>query len=105
MHQHLDYYREHLPKNIFEEYFEQHHLDHCVEAIRQSLMYHGDISLVVWQYAEDVQHMRIYGNVVHSCRNFEKLREWLRERSLETLGLKLDFDGNWDDPNLKVKQI
>ncbi|KAJ7694903.1 hypothetical protein B0H17DRAFT_931433, partial [Mycena rosella] len=43
---------------------------------RQSLMCAGDISVIVLQWDPAQNIMIFQGDVVHTCRNFDKLREW-----------------------------
>ncbi|KAF8202776.1 hypothetical protein K438DRAFT_1670970 [Mycena galopus ATCC 62051] len=75
---HSDYYskQEHL--------MELPHLDHCVDWIRQSLMCAGDTSVVVWQWDPMQQITTFQGSVAHTCRNFEKLREWGQKHKIQT---------------------
>ncbi|KAJ7641908.1 hypothetical protein FB45DRAFT_901322 [Roridomyces roridus] len=59
------------------------HLDHCVDWMRQSLMCAGDTSAVVWQW-DPVQNITTFqGSVAHTCRNFDKLREWAKENEIQ----------------------
>ncbi|KAJ6451914.1 hypothetical protein C8R45DRAFT_848091, partial [Mycena sanguinolenta] len=73
---HSDYYSEHL--------MELAHLDHCVDWIRQSLMCAGDTSVVVWQWDPEQKITTFQGSVAHTCRNFEKLREWGKRHKIKT---------------------
>ncbi|MCJ1227899.1 hypothetical protein MMC12_004558 [Toensbergia leucococca] len=52
------------------------HFDHCIDAIRQSIMCHGDIATVYWRWiaAREVPLPRL--EVTHTCRNFDKIRDW-----------------------------
>ncbi|KAK0476495.1 hypothetical protein IW261DRAFT_1367875 [Armillaria novae-zelandiae] len=59
------------------------HVSHCVDAIRQSLMCSADISVNVWQWRHELSAVVGYSSQVHSCRNFDKLRDWARERRLQ----------------------
>ncbi|KAJ7263055.1 hypothetical protein C8J57DRAFT_1334565 [Mycena rebaudengoi] len=58
------------------------HVYHCVDWIRQSLMCAGDTSVIVWQWADFAKESIVKGNVAHTCRNFEKLQDWAKERTL-----------------------
>ncbi|KAE9391567.1 hypothetical protein BT96DRAFT_797233, partial [Gymnopus androsaceus JB14] len=53
------------------------HVYHCVDSICQSLMCGADIAVNVWQWDYKVGHVIGRGTIAHSCRNFEKIREWL----------------------------
>ncbi|KAH8901283.1 hypothetical protein GQ53DRAFT_607631, partial [Thozetella sp. PMI_491] len=63
-------------------YFDDEHIEHCIDTIRQSIMCHSDITPLVYQWDETQKRMRIHGNVVHSCRDFDSIRDWSRERSI-----------------------
>ncbi|PPQ98411.1 hypothetical protein CVT24_004090 [Panaeolus cyanescens] len=85
-----------LRKSLYREYYskEPHldtqHLSHCVENIRQTLMCSADVTPLVWQWVERVQQVRIMGNVIHTCRDWDKIREWGLERRLDH---DIDFTG------------
>lgn len=61
------------------------HIDHCVDSIRQSLMCASDVSTVVWQKIPDINEevIRIHSDVLHTCRNFDKIRQWAVEHRLD----------------------
>ena len=52
------------------------HVSHCIESLRQSLMCASDISIIVWQWNEVVLKAQPHGGIVHTCRDFDRLREW-----------------------------
>ncbi|KAL0948084.1 hypothetical protein HGRIS_010706 [Hohenbuehelia grisea] len=56
------------------------HLNHCIDSIRQSLMCQGDTSIVSWYQPEGAQKPQPRFDQPHTCRNFEKLREWAATR-------------------------
>ncbi|OAQ75808.1 tat pathway signal sequence [Purpureocillium lilacinum] len=64
------------------------HMEHCYEQLRQSLQCSSDISTIYWEWSEKKQ--RMFGNVhtTHTCRNFEKIRDWAVEHHATT---DLDF--------------
>lgn len=62
------------------------HLTHCVNSIRQSLQCGADISTVPLSYqlipAINTRPKNLPRfDIVHSCRNFKKIREWTIEHS------------------------
>jgi len=69
---HSDYYT-HMAMNVNDN---GPHMDHCVDWLRQSLMCAGDTSVIVWQWDEEQQKTTFQGDVVHTCRDFDKLRDW-----------------------------
>jgi len=54
------------------------HLSHCLDGIRQSLMCSADISLVVWQWIESQETASPRMDVIHSCRNYDKIADWAK---------------------------
>ncbi|KAF7326334.1 hypothetical protein MKEN_00487000 [Mycena kentingensis (nom. inval.)] len=58
------------------------HVSHCVDWIRQSIMCHGDTSVLVWQWNEDKKVTAPKATVPHACRNFETLKQWGKEHRL-----------------------
>ncbi|PPJ53184.1 hypothetical protein CBER1_11733 [Cercospora berteroae] len=59
-----------------------HHWEHCVDGLRQAIMCHGDISPLQYRIngingilAKDLATR-------HTCRNFEKLRDWAKQREV-----------------------
>lgn len=66
------------------------HLDHCLSHIRQSLMCAGDMTPNVYQWSENHGRAILRTDVPHTCRDFGKLREWVKERWYE----------EFDDKNL-----
>jgi len=62
---------------------DEDHVSHCVDTIRQSLMCSADVSVNVWQWSPELSVVVGYSTQAHSCRNFEKLRDWAQSRQLE----------------------
>ncbi|KAJ7202035.1 hypothetical protein GGX14DRAFT_570934 [Mycena pura] len=58
------------------------HVGHCIDWIRQSIMCTGDTSVIVWQWENWVNASIVKGNVAHTCRKFDKLQEWAKDRML-----------------------
>ncbi|KAF8971078.1 hypothetical protein BDZ97DRAFT_1337008 [Flammula alnicola] len=85
-----------LRKAVHREYYtETDHLDsqrwdHCIESIRQSLMCSADITPIVWQWVDRVQEVRVMGNTIHTCRNYDKIKDWGLEHRLDH---ELNFTG------------
>ncbi|KAK6336234.1 hypothetical protein TWF696_001796 [Orbilia brochopaga] len=71
------------------------HLDHCINIIRQSVQCFSDVTPYVFQWSEEAQAVHAYANVVHTCRNFEAVREWALERT---------FTGSWDGVDHRDEQ-
>ncbi|KAF7324952.1 hypothetical protein MKEN_00537600 [Mycena kentingensis (nom. inval.)] len=71
---HKDYYQEQA--------MELDHLDHCIDWIRQALMCASDTSVIVWQWDPKQQKTTFQGDVAHTCRNFELVRQWGKEHMI-----------------------
>ncbi|KAG7444782.1 uncharacterized protein BT62DRAFT_951836 [Guyanagaster necrorhizus] len=75
------------------------HVSHCIDAIRQSLMCNADISVNVWQWSQELSAVVGYSSQAHSCRNFDKLRDWARERRIhEWIDIRLFVEDDLPDP-------
>lgn len=59
-----------------------HHINHCVDAIRQSLMCSVDVSVLTWRWDETKQINAERGTILHTCRNFDKIRDWAWEHAI-----------------------
>ena len=71
------------------------HLDHCINILRQSVQCFSDISPYVFQWDQQQREVRAYANVVHTCRNFDAIREWALERT---------YTGTWDGADPRDEQ-
>lgn len=86
---HPEYYPE--MRNGSSSNLEDPHWRYCLESIRQSLMCSADISPLVWQWVDRLKEVRIMGNIIHTCRNYDKIKEWAFERRVQH---PLDFSGS-----------
>ncbi|KAK7052482.1 hypothetical protein R3P38DRAFT_2860578 [Favolaschia claudopus] len=77
-----------IRKGLHTEYYndapEIEHLDHCIDWIRQALMCAGDTSVIVWQWDPKKNQTIFQGDVAHTCRNFDKLRDWGKHHKIQT---------------------
>ncbi|KAJ6620504.1 hypothetical protein B0H10DRAFT_1791774, partial [Mycena sp. CBHHK59/15] len=64
----------HVPKS---------HARHCIGQIRQALMCSADISTVVWQWSMEQQEAEQRDDIVHMCRDYDKIQDWAREHVLK----------------------
>lgn len=80
---HREYYDKHegsfagAPENIV-----QGHLQHCVEMLRQTLMCHGDISLLTYNWVEGRSMPHPNFNTVHTCKKWDTLIQWNMQRDV-----------------------
>jgi len=61
---------------------QQYHLDHCIDRLRQGVMCAGDLGTLFWTWDESREKYMINMQSTHSCRNFDKIREWALEKML-----------------------
>ncbi|KAJ7479760.1 hypothetical protein FB451DRAFT_1131033 [Mycena latifolia] len=61
------------------------HLRHCIGAIRQALMCYADISPVVWQWSSKYNEAEQRDDILHTCRDFDRIQSWAKEHSMGLL--------------------
>lgn len=59
------------------------HLEHCIDALRQSLMCASDITPLPWVWVEAAHEAKEVAEVMHTCRNFADIRQWARENTIK----------------------
>ncbi|QLI69052.1 Oxidase ustYa [Metarhizium brunneum] len=62
------------------------HLEHCIDALRQSLMCSADVTPIPWKWWEEDHEAKAVAEIAHTCRNFEDIRVWAKENQVK------DFD-------------
>ncbi|TEA14916.1 Cyclochlorotine biosynthesis protein O [Colletotrichum sidae] len=55
------------------------HLEHCIDALRQAVMCSADVTPHPWVW-KDGQNREV-ADVMHSCRNFDAIRDWAQLKS------------------------
>lgn len=68
------------------------HIDHCIDSIRQSLMCSSDITPIPYVWFTEHQAALPVTNVFRTCRDFDVLREWARERQSFTFNSSVHVD-------------
>jgi hypothetical protein len=63
---------------VEESLYSRRHLTHCVNQIRQAIMCFGDVTPYVWQWNDTLKLNQNKLKTPHTCRNFEKIRDWAR---------------------------
>lgn len=63
-------------------FFDTHHIDHCIDSIRASLMCSADISPMVWQWWEPAGKFEPRNDIVHTCRKWDNIHEWARQHKI-----------------------
>ncbi|KAH7394355.1 hypothetical protein BKA66DRAFT_410649 [Pyrenochaeta sp. MPI-SDFR-AT-0127] len=62
----------------------RHHLDHCIDNLRQKLMCEADTGILTYVWVKDHPAPFPDFNVQHKCRNIENILEWVSERQTYT---------------------
>ncbi|KAH8832166.1 hypothetical protein DL96DRAFT_1525030 [Flagelloscypha sp. PMI_526] len=58
------------------------HLAHCIDSLRQGVQCASDISPFVWRWHPEESRMKWNLEVSHSCRDFERVKEWAYPRRI-----------------------
>ncbi|RWA09506.1 hypothetical protein EKO27_g5598 [Xylaria grammica] len=58
------------------------HVDHCIDQLRQALLCNSDVSVVYYKWSDVVEGIRPMVNNQHTCRNYDKVLEWAKERNV-----------------------
>ncbi|KFA47557.1 hypothetical protein S40293_02129 [Stachybotrys chartarum IBT 40293] len=61
------------------------HLDHCLEMLRTTIMCESDVSIFTYKSYDDVEGHWPDLNTVHTCRNFDAVRDWASKKALKAL--------------------
>ncbi|KAF9486942.1 hypothetical protein BDN71DRAFT_1459024 [Pleurotus eryngii] len=61
-------------------------MSHCLYSILQSLMCASGVSLIVWKWDEEAGQSFPQGDVVHRCRDLDRIKEWALEHQLDDGG-------------------
>ncbi|KAH8694220.1 hypothetical protein BGW36DRAFT_362038 [Talaromyces proteolyticus] len=64
------------------------HRDHCIDHLRQMVMCYSDMTLIPTVYYESLGYNYINSDRNHTCRNYEKVREYTTERSNGKLAIR-----------------
>ncbi|KAH8813839.1 hypothetical protein DL96DRAFT_1625507 [Flagelloscypha sp. PMI_526] len=88
----LNFFRHSLePQRYLHNYssgFNKQHLLQCVKSLRESLMCSSDLASMPFLWDELKQQVTGRSTAAHSCRNFNKIREWTRGRALDSNTLR-----------------
>jgi len=65
------------------------HMSHCLDALRQSLMCSVDITPIPWIWDAEAKEAKAVAEIEHTCRNFDKVREWAQENQAKSFDTKV----------------
>ncbi|KAG8408219.1 hypothetical protein J3459_018083 [Metarhizium acridum] len=77
-----DYYQTVLSPEEFDDVqgsYGRDHISHCLDAVREAIMCASDVSVITWQWNDQAKKALGHGDVLHTCRSFEKIQEWAAE--------------------------
>lgn len=55
--------------------------EHCIDSLRQSFMCTSDMTIIREYWSEKDKHLLANFNNVHTCRDFDAIREWSNDRN------------------------
>lgn len=58
------------------------HTDHCVNIIRENILCNADTTPNVWKWDEERQISFPHFDSIHTCRNFDAIRDWAKSRQI-----------------------
>ncbi|OAX44326.1 hypothetical protein K503DRAFT_765137 [Rhizopogon vinicolor AM-OR11-026] len=61
------------------EAFQRSDIDQCIELLRQNIMCHSDVTMITYDWVEGRKDPFPNFNVLHQCRDFEKVLDWVDE--------------------------
>jgi len=56
------------------------HVDHCIDALRQMIMCHGDTTMLPYDWDEEEKDYTIRFDALKRCRKFDQIWEWADAR-------------------------
>ncbi|KAI0013866.1 hypothetical protein F4779DRAFT_624984 [Xylariaceae sp. FL0662B] len=60
------------------------HNEHCIDFLRQSVMCHGDIGLITYEWHDD-SLIPVANATSHQCVNWQKLDQWTKDRTVDMM--------------------
>ncbi|OJJ42007.1 hypothetical protein ASPZODRAFT_2129235 [Penicilliopsis zonata CBS 506.65] len=59
------------------------HIEHCIDALRQSLMCSADITPLPWAWDAVAHQAKEVAETAHTCRDFDRIRQWAIDRRIK----------------------
>jgi len=60
------------------------HNEHCIDFLRMSVMCHGDVGLITYEWHQD-SRIPVANATSHQCINWEKLDKWTKDRTVDMM--------------------
>ena len=67
--------------------FDDSIIRYCLSGLRQSVMCSADTSVIVWQWSDAYNKVVERSDILHSCKNFTEIQEWVRSRYVDVSSL------------------
>jgi len=85
----LDIIRQTLYASHYNITFDDSIIRYCLSGLRQSVMCSADTSVVVWKWSDAYHQAVERTDILHSCKNFTKIQDWVNSRSVNMESLDL----------------
>lgn len=59
------------------------HVGHCLDHLRQGVQCHVDVTPDIWIWNTTLKANRPRLDTMHTCRNYDLVRDWAREHNLK----------------------
>ncbi|KAI0520849.1 hypothetical protein F5B22DRAFT_653787 [Xylaria bambusicola] len=56
------------------------HNDHCIDYLRQSIMCHGDVTPITFEWNSEINNYLGHHSTEHQCRDFNQIFNWAKGR-------------------------
>ncbi|KAJ4485578.1 hypothetical protein J3R30DRAFT_1378097 [Lentinula aciculospora] len=77
------------------------HMQHCLSSLRQSITCSVDITPIVWQWSNQSQAAKERSDVIHTCRDFEKIKYWAQNHFVpRQQNMTIFIDDDLDVPTI-----
>lgn len=67
--------------------------DHCINHLRQMIQCYGDITPIPTKYYPSLTRNYLDSDRLHTCRNFQAIRNWTTERNNGSLAVEPQMKG------------
>ncbi|OAA36250.1 hypothetical protein NOR_07595 [Metarhizium rileyi] len=61
----------------------RNHTDHCIDYLRQSIMCHGDVTPITFEYVPEIRGLIAHHSTEHQCRDFKAIYSWAKGRRVK----------------------
>ena len=84
-----DIIRQRLYASHYNTTYDDSLIGYCLSGLRQSVMCSADTSVVVWQWSDAYDQAMERTDILHSCKNFTKIQDWVSSRFVDVTALDL----------------